>query len=63
MQQPLSKEMAELREWIVEHGVLVRELRTSAETQGVRDTGDYMHWLERKVIERRMEDMAVCDAL
>lgn len=55
MQQPLSKEMAELREWIVEHGVAVRELRTSAETQGVRDTGDYLHWLEKEVLELRAE--------
>lgn len=50
---PLSKEMSELRQWIVEHGVDVRSLRTESKKQGVEDSGDYMHWLERKVVELR----------
>jgi hypothetical protein len=45
--------MTELREWIVEHGVDVRNLRMEGREQGVEDTGDYMHWLERKVLEQR----------
>ena len=49
----LSPNMAELREWIIEHGVDVRNLRMEAQAEGAKDTGDYLHWLERKVFELR----------
>jgi hypothetical protein len=55
MADQLNDKMTELRQWIVEHGVDVRNLRMEAKEQGTKDTGDYLHWLERKVIELREE--------
>ena len=56
----MNDQLAELHQWIVDHGEAVRDLRTGAQTQGVTETGDYLHWLEKEVLELRAESKGLC---
>ena len=51
----MNDRLAELHQWIVNQGVSVRDLRKESQDEIAGDTGDYLHWLERKVLELRQE--------
>ena len=54
MDKFVACEVGEVYKFLLAHTEALLQLRKEAQAQGIAETGEYVHWLEARVIEERL---------